>query len=199
MTATTFQPPRSHIALEWLIRGTNALFAVMATAFLCLIGVSFFLLLITKTISIFLPPGQATSHHYDTVLQAIPLILALGMAIPFVRYSRMGRDMWQSVNKDNTGFFVLLFAYLIAHVFYYAMPFNLPKTLNDHLWIIFQSREGDHGAYRFLWSMIVFFLFRHLIKSYLMRAFKLDSPARKPPSDDPTIPEFPQKSPLVPL
>jgi len=181
-------------ALELFIRGTNALLAVLASGFLFLLAVSLFLLLVTKTISIFLPSIEAISKSNNVVLQFIPVILALGMAVSFVYYSRMGRDMWQSVNKDNAGVFTVFFAYLIARDFYYSLPLQFPKSINDHLWFLFQSHGEKEGAYRFMWALIVFFLFRHLIKSCLTQAFDLDPAARKPPSVDDDIPEFPKRT-----
>jgi len=100
-------------------------------------------------------------------------------------------DLWKA-DANSVSNFSFIFAILFAYNLYHLMP-PASKPVPGHVgWMtLLLNRE-------FL-CMIAFWSLWLGLKFFLRRLLELNRPVSPPPTDDPDIPEFPQKSPLIPL
>jgi hypothetical protein len=182
-----------HAALRWMIRGTGALIALVSVVAL---GIMLFGVI-----------SEAIRNHGATLPLALIVLLLVGGVLMTI-FSR-GMRMWQKANESTDADFASVFALLLAVAWYHLLPVNLPKVVIDYFGnnpFFAPFRPGQTGtSYRSILSFLAFYLFYRLIKAYLVQVFNLtpSAPPQTPPADsgptDATTPEFPQRSPLVPL
>ena len=173
MASTLQRPPPSRAALVWLIRGTyliTAIFCVLWLLFVLIVPLAAFLKNITDVTN---PWG----YRLTLVLFELALILAYGFVLK--RNLHNIRNFFTIEEADAAANFAVVFGLLLALDWYYLLPV-VPC--------------------RGVLAVGVFLLFSKLIKAYLKQVLGLNDP--RPPQNPPGdrhIPEFPQKSPLLPL
>jgi len=176
-----------HRALIYLIRGSESLILVPLLLVVVLIFAGFFLSIIDSI-------NRDTLTHGRIYSIALLLGVFLMIAAVAVRLRRRifksRRELFQnfqSASTTNVSNFAFIFAAFTAHDFYRLMR-GAASADTSHL----STRDS-------LWPFIFFGVWLSL-KVFLNILLELppSRPSQDPP-DDRHIPEFPQKSPLLPL
>jgi hypothetical protein len=180
-----------HLVLIYLIRGTGACITAVTALFALYLS-------IRCVIDAF--RGEMGTAGWPGILFAVTVIVSVMGLISYVGYG-----MWLRVDESVLANFAFVFAFLLAVVWYHLLPTNLPRVIIDYFgnnpfFVPFRG-SNPNPSYRAALSYLAFFLFYKLIRAYLFQVFDFKPQARANslPTDDPSIPEFPQKSPLVEL
>jgi hypothetical protein len=192
MTVSESQSPGGHFALKFILRGTGVLLALGSALFVTGIAVA----VLTNAFP------QAGSQ-YLMILSRIGVLALIGTI--FALFAKVGFDMLRKVDTTAVENFAFIFAALSARVLYSAgswgckywarhvnesgtLPISLPSLRTPEiLWCL---------------AFLSFFIFRRVYFSALMGVLELNPKyPTAPPSigDDSSIPEFPEKSPLIEL
>ncbi len=186
--ATT--PPRTrHFALLFILRGMGFLLA-LSSAFLTVI---FLAVAITTTIF----------HHLSWEGVVLGIFLSLLMALFCGLIAVVGFNAWRKIDDTAVENLSFIFALLTARDFYYV---------GTAIWNLVAStplaalHESVHVDYMWALAFLSFFIFRRIYIAALRKALNMgpsddkgSPPAETPGGDDPTIPEFPARSPLISL
>jgi len=187
VAAVSSESAQKHLALIYLIRAGEAfimvpiLLVVLLIGFGIIFGADHFLVFI--------------------VLVSFLLVGAWRIAKEPDRFSKIFRPFqemkakFQHVNANNIGNFAFIFAAFAAHDVYQLMPAKPFKVDPGTSGLLMSFLHRDS-----LWIFVFLGLWIYL-KALLGRLLELNSPAPSENSspDNPDIPEFPQKSPLLPL
>jgi len=175
------------MALICLIRGGEALITVPILLVLLLIFTGFVFSMLDNAFRDTFPNGKIFSI---TMLIAIFLVLAV-MIVRLPRHIfKSRRELllgFQRISTVNVSNFAFIFAGFAAHDFYRLMP-------------AVASAAHPHLTNRDFLCLFVFFFVLNSLKIFLKILLELPPVDRsQDPPDDRHIPEFPQKSPLLPL
>jgi hypothetical protein len=181
---------RRHLAVIYLIRAGEGVILLPFLIFVAVIGYGFLMA--------FFPHRSAPARNEGVSFVMLPAILLICAAVvvgAIRRFRKSGfliftRQKLEDVSEDNIGTFSFVFAAFAAHDFYRLMPPAPAKILPGFVGML--NRD-------FMW-IVVFWVLWKGTKVLLSRLLELNPPSsRQSPPDDPDIPEFPQKSPLLPL
>jgi hypothetical protein len=150
--------PSSHLALAWFIRGTGAAIAlpsaVMAVFAIFMVVIDLF------------RHGEP-QHWLMLLFVLLPLLMFGGLFL-------VGYCMWRRIDSVTLANFSFIFSLLTARALYHLLPVPLPKILVAVVGTGFPFLQpGDLGlSYRATFSFVAFFIFYHVLKAYLKRAFE---------------------------
>ncbi len=189
MAEITFPYSRKQAAIRGLIRGAGAMMAgASAVIMLYLLGVM----------------ARGAFHGEDGKLGWIGWLLSsLVVIILFGLFIQRGYRMYQTITPSLVADFASIVALIFAVAWYHILPPHLPAVVVDYF-----SRDaalaslvepGPGPSYRGLLAILAFHIFFKLIKAYLLQVLGFNPSGQNQPPDEPNIPEFPRKSPLVEL
>ena len=184
-------PP--HAALRWLIRWTGALLAVAST------GMAIFLLC-----AIVIRQVSEGLFRWEILLAILMAVLFCGF---FAFAAKRGYDMFRKLNTVIVADFSFVFALVVAVGWSNSLPLLLPKAIAEYCagnaFFYPFLKQGPGPTYRYYLGLVAFIVFYKLIKAWVLQTLELNAstPSKGRPQlpNDPSSPEFPQKSPLVQL
>ncbi len=176
----------------FILRGTGVLLAV---------GSAFFV--ISLAVALFASAFPPTGSRPLMILARIGGLALVGSI--FALFAKAGFDMFRNVDATAVENFAFIFAALSARVFYSTSHWALnewPLHFSEGHSLRFSLPASHPSEILYLIAFLSFFLFRRVYISALMSILELN-PKNPPDSssfgNDSSIPEFPEKSPLIEL
>jgi hypothetical protein len=185
-TASPSASKQGHALLKIIIHGTGGLLAVFS---------ALELVFVLGTVAlVFTRPETQDLLHWGVLLFLIPV------ALLFAALMWAGYRMCRQISATTAANFAFIFSFLLAKIFYHFLPQNLPAFITEHIGNNISHRKDDL-SYRAVLGFIAFFVFYFVIKEILLQILDLNNSGRpkNPEISGPDVPEFPKKSPLIPL
>jgi hypothetical protein len=141
-----------------------------------------------------------TQAETQNLLQWGVLLFFIPMAMFCAALMWAGYRMCRQISATTVANFAFIFSFLLAKVFYHFLPRNLPRLITDHI-----GNKISHGdddiSWRTVLAFIAFFIFYFVIKEIFLQVLGLNHSGRPQNLEipGPDVPQFPEKSPLLPL